>query len=226
MCGRAYHTYTEDELRVRYLNKKKIQIPKLQPNYNLAPTQDTPVVRVAGGDLQIDLFRWGLVPPWESEFKTKLSTINAKSETVFESRLYKSAVAKRRCLVPLSGFIEWKRAADHKRPFCIHLTDEPIMSVAGIWGSWKGKDGEERHSFSIMTTEANSFMSKIHDRMPVILAQKDEAAWLDPENQSEKILIKFMKPCPNTWLKAFEVSTLINSPRNNREEVLKPLSPS
>lgn len=221
MCGRAYKTYTDEELYLRYLNKRRLKLPVLKPNYNIAPTHEVLVLRNVDGEKQFDLFQWGLIPVWEKEFKTKLSTINAKSETIFESKLYKSPVTKRRCIVPLSGFIEWKREGDQKRPFAIFLKDQPIMSVAGIWETWKGGD-QERHSFSLITTSANRFMDKIHDRMPVILHEKDEDAYLDPQQKPESIA-KLLKPCPDKWLDAYEISTLINSPRNNRPEVLEPI---
>jgi putative SOS response-associated peptidase YedK len=221
MCGRAYKTYTDEELFLRYLNKRRVKLPSFKPNYNIAPTQDVLVLRNVDGDKQFDLFHWGLIPVWEKEFKTKLSTINAKSETVFESKLYKGPVTKHRCIVPLSGFIEWKREGESKRPFAIHLKDEPIMSVAGIWSTW-GSEETQRHSFSILTTSANEFMEKIHDRMPVILSPKDEDAYLDPTQKPESIA-KLLKPCPKSWLTAHEISTLINSPRNNRPEVLEPI---
>jgi putative SOS response-associated peptidase YedK len=225
MCGRAYETYTDEELFLRYMNKQRVKIPAFKPNYNIAPTQNVLVLRNVDRDKQFDLFQWGLIPVWEKEFKTKLSTINAKAETVFESKLYKGPITKRRCIVPLSGFIEWKREGESKRPFAIHLKDEPIMSVAGIWETWRGTvKGEEteRHSFSIITTAANEFMEKIHDRMPVILSPKDEDAYLDPAQKPEAIA-KLLKPCPKSWLSAYEISTLINSPRNNRPEVLEPV---
>lgn len=224
MCGRAYSTYTDSEIAIRYLNKKRVEIPKFGPNYNLAPTQDALVLRNIEGEKAFDLFRWQFVPPYEPEFKTKLSTINAKSETIFESRLYKSAIVQRRCIVPLSGFIEWRAEGDApKRPFAIHLKDEPIMSMAGIWQAWHPGTPEERHSFSILTTEANSFMKKLHHRMPVILSPDDEDAWLDPKLQKQADIEKLLKPCPSKWLSAHEISTAVNSPRNNRPEVLEPV---
>ena len=167
---------------------------------------------------------WQLIPDWEPAFKTKLSTINAKSETVFESPLYRDLVVRQRCIIPLSGFFEWKRDYGRKRPFKIHLQDEPIMSVAGIWDTWRLGTPDERCSFSILTTAANSFMSEIHDRMPVILGRSDEDAWLDPEIHEQEELRKVFKPCPSSWLTAVEVSTLVNSPKNNTPAVLEPAS--
>ena len=194
----------------------------LRANYNLSPTQDSPVVRVKGTERRIEQCRWGLIPPWSPEFKTKLSTINARAESVFQSRLYKGPALRQRCLVPMSGFIEWKRTPDRKRPFAIHLKDKPIMSMAGIWEAW-GSGEAARRSFAIVTTAANGFMSKIHTRMPVILDEAAEQAWLDPENHDQNALQELLRPCPDEWLDADEVSTAINSPRNNSPEVLLPL---
>lgn len=208
---------------MRYLGKKKVKLPKFGPNYNLAPTQTAPIVRAdAKGDRRIDLFTWGLIPAWSPEFKTKLSTINAKSETVFESRLYKGPVTKRRCLVPLSGFIEWQAQGEgSKRPFKIFLKQEPILTLAGIWETWHADSPDERHSFSILTTAANTFMKKLHHRMPVILPEKSWDAWLDPETRDEKDIAKLLKPYDSKAMEAHEISVAVNSPRNNRPEVLE-----
>jgi putative SOS response-associated peptidase YedK len=123
----------------------------------------------------------------------------------------------------LSGFFEWKKDGARKRPFKIFLQNNSIMSVAGIWDLWKPGTPEERGSFTILTTEANTFMRDIHDRMPVILdasGSADLEEWLDPEIHEQDALQKLMKPCPSEWLAASEVSTLVNSPKNNSPEVL------
>lgn len=228
MCGRAYETYTDEELEMRYLNKK----PKrgltlnIKPNYNLSPTQKSPIVLFRDHEVTIEHFRWGLVPFWAKDIASasKYSLINAKGEEITEKRSYKSAFEKRRCIVPLSGFVEWKREEKSKRPFAIHLKGESIMSVAGVWEHWESKEtGEKVNSFSIITTSANDFMEKIHDRMPVILSKKDEEAWLDPENNDVAKLKKLLKPCASSLLDAYEISTLINSPKNNFSDVLRPL---
>jgi putative SOS response-associated peptidase YedK len=215
MCGRAYETYTDEELSFRYLNKRPSTPLVLSPTYNLCPTQNSPVLRLVNGERVFDQMRWQLVPATAPTFSTKLSTINARSETVFETRLYRDLVIRQRCIVPLSGFYEWKKAGDRRRPFKIHLQNEPIMSVAGIWDTWQAGSPQERQSFSIMTTTANEFMSQIHDRMPVILGRSDEDAWLDPEIHEQEAVQKLLKPCPNSWLTAVQVSPLVNSPRNS-----------
>lgn len=231
MCGRAYQTYTDDELKLRYLNenskRKPLEIPKRKPNYNFAPTQVSPIVLMRKSITVIDEFRWGLIPFWAKDTKIGYKLINARADTIAEKPSYRVAFRKRRCIVPFSGFIEWKRDGKIKRPFAIHLKDEPIMSVAGIWESWlppdAEKDAKELHTFSVITTEPNSVMEKIHDRMPVILSQKDEASWLDPENEDIELLSKLLKPCPSNWLESYELSPLINSAKNNSSQVLEPL---
>jgi putative SOS response-associated peptidase YedK len=223
MCGRAYETYTADELYFQYLNRRPLNLQPIRPNYNLCPTQDSLVLRKIDGERRFDTMHWQLIPRWEKTFGTKLSTINAKSETVFESRMYRGLVVRQRCIVPLSGFFEWKKDGARKRPFKIFLQNNSIMSVAGIWDTWKPGTPEERGSFTILTTEANSFMREIHDRMPVILdasGSADLEEWLDPEIHEQDALQKLMKPCPSEWLAASEVSTLVNSPKNNSPEVL------
>jgi len=228
MCGRAYETYTDKELNARYIRgaptaddiQQLILMP--EPVYNLCPTMNSPVLRVVDGSRRLDSMHWQLIPRYESLFKTKLTTINAKSETVFTSSVFGELVERQRCIVPISGFYEWKRDGKTKRPFKIHLADEPIMSLAGVWDTWRPGSKHERSSFSILTTAANAFMREIHDRMPVILGRADEEEWLDPEVHEQGVLQRMFKPCPSEWLTAVEVSPLVNSAKNNSPEVLQP----
>jgi putative SOS response-associated peptidase YedK len=222
MCGRVYQTYTDEELYFRYLDKRPLIPIQFTPVYNLCPTQDSPVLWVVDGELQFECMRWQLVPNWEPAFNTKLSTINAKSETVFDSPLFGDLVVRQRCIVPISGFYEWKTEGQRKRPFKIHLQNNAVMSLAGIWDTWRPGTPLERRSFSILTTAANAFMREIHDRMPVILEGSTVNDWLNPEIHERQDLNELMKPCPNEWLSAVEVSSLVNSPKNNSPEVLRP----
>jgi putative SOS response-associated peptidase YedK len=192
------------------------------PIYNLCPTQTTAVLRVVDGERRFDDMRWQLVPDWEPVFNTKLSTINAKSETVFNSRLFGDLVLRQRCVIPLSGFFEWKDGGNSKRPFKIHPRDNALMSVAGIWDTWRPGTPHQRHSFTILTTASNPLMLNIRDRMPVILDGAALAEWIDPEMQEQKILEELLRPCPEEWLTAIEISPLVNSVKNNTPEVLRP----
>ena len=222
MCGRVYQTYTDEELYFQYLNKRPLNVIPFVPVYNLCPTQNSPVLRVVDGERQFDEMRWQLVPNWEPAFNTKLSTINAKSETVFDSPLFGELVSRQRCIIPISGFYEWKKDGSRSRPFKIHLQSSAIMSLAGIWDTWRPGTSSERRSFSILTTAANRFMREIHDRMPVILDNASLDDWLNPETHERKELQELMRPCPNEWLSAVEVSQLVNSPKNNSPEILEP----
>ena len=230
MCGRAYETYTEEELLLRYLGEKRKRNPlgDFKPNFNMCPSQLSPVVLVRDGVTTIERMRWGLVPFWAKDVKSaaKYSLINARSEEIMEKRSYKQAFEKRRCIVPLSGFFEWKRSEEGpKVPFAIRFKDQSILSVAGVWEHCEDKkEGTELNSFSILTTGPNALMKRIHNRMPVILNQKDEAKWLDPDNHNTAALQKLLKPCEAKLLEAYEVSAAVNSPKNNRPEVLKPIS--
>ncbi|RIL11998.1 MAG: hypothetical protein DCC75_01260 [Proteobacteria bacterium] len=234
MCGRAYSTFSDEELYFRYLNRKIWPWPvetkalEIRPNYNMCPTQTAPVVCVSEGRLCVLPMRWGLVPGWAKSVKDadKYSMINARSEEIAEKRSYKAALQKRRCIVPVSGFFEWKREAGaNKRPFAVSLKGEPIMGIAGIYEHWVSKESEEVvDSFALVTTAANSFMKEIHDRMPVILGEEDEEGWLDPANSDPASVVKFMKSCPSEWLDSYEVSKAVNSPRNNSPQVLLKLS--
>lgn len=233
MCGRAYSQFNIEDIDLRYGRTAHDGLSEIKPNYNIAPTQSLPVVFMKEGKLHLQMMRWGLIPFWAKDIKStaKYSLINAKLEDVEMKRSYRSAFEKRRCIVPLSGFYEWlKGDGKTKRPFAIFLKQHPIMSVAGIWESWEGEvtdpesDSAQRrqiiHSVSLMTTNANPFMEKIHDRMPLILAEKQESFWLDPKHQDIQKIRAALQPLPNDELEAYEVSTLVNSPRNNRREVL------
>jgi putative SOS response-associated peptidase YedK len=141
---------------------------------------------------------------------------------LFESRLFGELVVRQRCIVPFSGFFEWKTDGQRKRPFKIHLQDKTIMSLAGIWDTWRPGTPEERRSFSILTTAANKFMREINHRMPVILNSAGVSDWLDPEIHERKALEEMLQPCPNEWLTAIEVSPLVNSIKNKGPELLQP----
>ena len=225
MCGRAYQTYTDAELACLHDNGKSPKLDWLTPNYNLAPTETSPVVLVRDDMRVFEPFRWGLVPSWAKSIQatSKYALINARGEEITEKRTYAEPFQRRRCVVPLSGFYEWKRQGSSKRPFAIHLQDRQVMAVAGVWERWQAA-GEmvPVHSFAIVTTVANDFMSNIHDRMPVILGDQEIDQWLDPEVQEFEQLIPLVRPCVSEWLSAYEVSTLVNSPQHKSPDVVHP----
>ena len=195
--------------------------PNLRPNYNIAPTQTVPIIRLGAGGRELILMRWGFEEHW-----AKSSIINATAEKVATSRVFKKSFEERRCLVPADGFYEWKKGEDGKRlPFRICMADESPFAFAGIWRIWKadkdGKDhteGDEVQTFTVVTTAANDLLKIIHNRMPVILDRGDYDGWLDGIGG-----VELLKPYPADAMTAYEVSTRVNSVRNNDPECLAPI---
>ena len=232
MCGRAYITYTAEELELRYQNRKGWLWPivagpaTVLPDYNIAPTRKLPILCLAEGSLGFRSMRWGLVPGWAKSVKDadKYSMINAKAEEIAEKRSYKAAFQQRRCIVPLSGFFEWKGEKKEKIPFAISGRDQPILSLAGIWEQWSGSSSEDLvESFAIVTRSANEFMANIHARMPVILTADQEQSWLDNATGRSE-LDSIMLGDTSQELTAWQVSSEVNSVRNNCPDLLTPQS--
>lgn len=227
MCGRAYETYSQEELEMRYLNDSSKRRPlRLSKNYNMAPTQMSPIVLEVDGERHIEMMRWGLIPSWakRKEDVTRYSMFNARGEEILEKRTYKAAFLQRRCIVPLSGFYEWKTSGKVKTPHRISRVEDPFMSVAGIWESWEDKElGQTIQSFSMLTTSANALMKDIHQRMPVILPLEKEGEWLNSSNVTAEGLTSLLVPCPSEWLEAVEVDSAVGSVKNNYPELLIPV---
>jgi putative SOS response-associated peptidase YedK len=200
------------------------QISILSPNYNVAPTQDVPILRDnhETGELELALTRWGLIPSWAKDAKFSYHTINARAETVAEKPAFRDAFRKRRCLIPASGFYEWRKVGSKKQPYLIQMKDESPIAFAGLWETWNNpQDGTIVQSCTIIVTEANEFMKPIHDRMPVILKPDDYGRWLDPTTVDRKSLLK---SCPSDWLASYPVSTCVNSPKNNDIKCIDPIA--
>lgn len=214
MCGRYTHMYTWEELHT--LMSELTNSMKLETSYNVAPTQLAPIVRSSNGkEWTISQAKWGLIPKWAKEEKIGSSLINARSETITSKPSFKSAFRSRRCLVPISGFYEWKKLDPKtKQPYYIQLESKKPMILAGIWEEWKKSDNETIESFSILTTQADETVSFLHDRMPVILNDEAQRKWLDP-GASEQDLLKIISKGLAEPLQIYPVSRIVNSPKNN-----------
>jgi len=217
MCGRFSLTVTEAELNERFLLAGGTE--RYEARFNCAPTQELAVISWAG-NYKLNYMRWGLVPSWAKDIKIGVKMINARAETILEKASFRSAFARRRCLVPATSFFEWKKG-EAKTPYVIRLAGGGIFSMAGIWEEWKDPAGNNLKSFSIITTEANNLMKPIHDRMPVILSESNEKLWLSDHPATE--LSKLLLPFPDERLELFQVSNLVNSPYNEVPEVLLPV---
>jgi putative SOS response-associated peptidase YedK len=218
MCGRFAIKFDTGEAEGEFLVKRTLQVFK--PNYNVAPTQNIPVVYNDGENV-LDSFRWGLIPSWAKDEKIGFKMINSRIETVAEKPSFRKPFIEGRVLIPASGFYEWKKTGEEKQPYYIYVKSRDIFAFAGISARWLSPKGEVR-SCSIITKPASPFMSKIHERMPVILEKKYEQQWINPEIMVADDLLSMLQPNPE--LEAYRISSLVNSPKNNSPDLIRPFS--
>ena len=189
--------------------------------YNIAPTQMVLAVRSAEGR-RASHMRWGLIPPGTGRVPSGAPMINARAETVAGRPSFRSALTRRRCLIPADGFYEWRRDSAGRRPVRIKLASGEPFAFAGLWETWQDPNGEPIISCAIVTTQANELLQPIHDRMPVILPRDLEALWLDNEVQDAAALVNLLAPYPSHAMETYEVSTLVNSVFNDGPQLLAP----
>ena len=187
------------------------------PTWNAAPSQALPVLRsAAAGGRELTLLRWGLVPGWAKDPAIGSRLINARGETVAVKPAFRAAFARRRCLVPMSGYYEWQRDGTRKIPHFISLLNADVFAVAGLHERWEGREAAgPLETFTIITTEANAATRRIHDRMPVILHESDYDEWLAAEGSDVAGLARLLVPFPDEELRARPVSQRVNNVRNN-----------
>lgn len=214
MCGR-YSITTASE-RIRELFGLEGPMRNLRPRYNLAPTEDAPVVRIRDGERKFVMLRWGLVPHWSTGPDSCYSMINNRAETVDHTPACRDAFRRRRRLIPADGFYEWKAGVIGKQPYRITMKDGAPFASAGLWERW-GKGAEAIESFTIIVTDANDALRPIHDRMPAILAPGDYAGWLDGSAGKE-----LLRPYPSEAMAAYPVSCPVNSPATDDPECVDP----
>lgn len=221
MCGR-YNIITDADALIEFFDIAILDIDpeELRPNYNVAPSQNVPVIRGTEAGRELSLLRWGLIPFWAKEPKIGYKMINARAETVATKPAFRAAFKSRRCLIPATGFYEWKQEEKTKKPYNICLKDQGLFSFAGLWEHWEGED-ETIESCTVIVTQADKQVSAIHDRMPVILQREDYDAWIDPEQHDLDKLTALLKP--KVKLTTYPVSTRVNSPRNNDAACVEPI---
>jgi putative SOS response-associated peptidase YedK len=227
MCGRYLLSTPSGELK-RVLGF--VEQPNLAPRYNIAPTQDVPVLRQRrnpAGERTLQMLRWGLVPAWADDLRVGAQMINLRAETA--ARKFEGAFRRRRCLVPADGFYEWQGEGRAKQPFLVARRDGAPFAFAGLWERWAPKaTGEEApvpvDSFGILTTSANSLLRPIHPRMPVILPEAEWARWLDPEAPADA-LGDLLKPASNELLRSVPVGARVNDWRADDAGLIEPTGP-
>jgi len=221
MCGRYTLTTELERLEERF----SFQVKNLsfKPCYNIAPSQSVLTVMSNEGENRAGFLRWGLIPSWAKEAAIGDRMINARAETVAEKPSFRRALQKRRCLVLADGFYEWRREGKKKTPLFITLTSREPFAFAGLWESWQAPNGETIHSCTIITTTPNALMESIHNRMPVMLSRAQEALWLDRTVEDAQVLLPLLAPYPAKAMTAYEVSTTVNSPKNDSPVCIEPL---
>ncbi|MFN3254418.1 MAG: SOS response-associated peptidase [Ilumatobacter sp.] len=239
MCGRFVSTQQPGQIGAYF--DAEATVATLGENYNVAPTHDVyGVVESADGHRRVEAFHWGLVPVWAKDRKIASKMINARSETLAEKRSFKSLFTKKRVLVPMDGFYEWKagtadgpltaKGKPAKQPMFIHRRDGAPLAVAGLWTAWKDPETADEadgpkwlHSVTLVTTAANETMSAVHDRMPVFVPSERWEEWLDPNNGDIETLSTLFTSVDDGSLTMHPVSTDVNSVRNNRADLVDPL---
>jgi putative SOS response-associated peptidase YedK len=221
MCGRYGLNHPHPVLKDWY---RASIMPELKPRYNIAPTTDILVIREGESSRIGSMMRWGLIPFWAKDLKKVPVMNNARAETVAEKPSFKYAFHERRCIIPASGFFEWKAEGKSKQPYFISARDGMPLSFAGIWGTWTAVDtGESIDSCMIITTTPNTLMETIHDRMPVILPTDTWDTWLSPLLQSDEALLPILKPLDANLMQAWPVSQAVGRVANQRVELIQPM---
>jgi putative SOS response-associated peptidase YedK len=226
MCGRFGASFQYRDIKVAW--NLYGDFSGYFPRYNIAPSQDVPVIVRSENRNELKPMRWGLVPSWAPDPSMGQRMINARSETLLEKPSFKELVSRRRCLVPADGFYEWRSEGRVKVPMWIRLKGGKPFAFPGLWDSWLDRDtGSELYSFTIITTRANGLVRRIHDRMPVIYDAAMGRQWLEgPFGNRAMQLDLVLQPLPSDRLEAYEVSTLVNSPENDSAACIQPISPS
>jgi putative SOS response-associated peptidase YedK len=224
VCGRYRLTTKAEDLAARYHAGMADDLPGAL-SWNVAPGQDVLAVRLnpETRERSLDALHWGLIPPWANDKKIGYRTLNARSETVDKTPAFRQAFRKRRCLVCADGFYEWRREADRKVPYYFRLKTGEPFAFAGLGENWHDPpSGAWLRSCTILTTDANAVVKAVHHRMPVILPEAYQAAWLGEAAEGD--LKAMLSPLDANLMEAWAVSPRVNSPRNNGPQLVEPYS--
>jgi putative SOS response-associated peptidase YedK len=194
-------------------------------HYNVAPTDEAAVVVERAGRRAVTRYRWGLVPHWASDVRIASRTFNARAETVASMPAFRDAFRRRRCLVPVDSFYEWRREGTVRQPYVVRRSDGAPLVLAGLWAGWRDPSTEEvRRTFTIVTTRANAHIEALHDRMPVIVPRSAWSVWLDTERADLGELNGLLVPREDEPLEIYPVVRLVNDVRSDGPELLEPLA--
>jgi putative SOS response-associated peptidase YedK len=220
MCGRFSATFSFRDIKVRWNLYGDMEFA---PRYNIAPSQQVPVIVKTEHGNDAKLMKWGLVPSWAPNPSGGNRMINARAETLREKPSFRQLVSERRCIIPADGFFEWRREGNGKFPVWIHRKNREPFAFAGLWDEWLDiKTGNALNTFTIITTEPNALVRPIHNRMPVIYDFAMSHQWVERNAYSPMNLTAALGPWPSEDMEAWDVSTIVNSPENDTPECIKP----
>lgn len=225
MCGRFTLHTPDDQIREAFhldeLSSRSLS-RGLKPRYNIAPSQAIPIIRETDSGREMVLARWGLVPHWSKEPKTRYSTINARIESVAEKPTYRTPFKRQRCLIPADGFYEWNMVNGKKIPHHIRMVDSRVFAFAGLWDRWEG-EGKSLESCSIIVMPANEVMKPLHARMPAIIAPAHYDCWLDSGITDKQEIMGYLNSAPSAGLVCYPVSTWVNTPKHDNVRCIRPM---
>ncbi len=223
MCGRFTQQRPASELAEIFSAEPLVEDPGAR--FNVAPTDEALVVVQRDDRRAITAYHWGLIPHWADSAKVGSRMFNARAETLTSSPAFRDALRRKRCLVPVESFYEWRREGTVRQPYTIGRTDGMPLVLAGLWSGWRDPDRDHvRRTFTIITTTPNEAMASIHNRMPVMLDEGDWATWLDPNLADPGRLLALLEPGDEPDLAIRAVSQLVNNVRNDGPELVVPLS--
>jgi putative SOS response-associated peptidase YedK len=226
VCGRYVTVSSPTLLAERFDVTELRPVGDLEPNYNVAPRADVPVIAERHGERVLDVLRWGLIPSWAKDTSIGDRLINARGEKLTTSNAFKRAFERRRCIVPADGFYEWQAITGQriKQPWFFRRRDGEPLAFAGLWEIWHDRSVGDKaprvRTCTIITTTPNELVAPIHDRMPVALPEASWDTWLSVDNRDTATLSQLLVPMPADELESWTVSTLVNKADNNGPELL------
>jgi len=216
MCGR--YTLAGNMVNLEKHFRAKL-LGKADPtSFNIAPTQQAPIIMNTHPEV-IQMETWGLVPYWTKPNEKPRLLFNSRSDTLLNKSSFRGYLQHKRCLIPASGFYEWKAEGKMKQPYYIHLKNQEYFAFAGIWEIYANANAEVIHTYSIITTEPNSLIGEIHDRMPVIIDREHSLDWLN--EQDIRCLSTLMIPFEPSKMEVYPVSSVVNSPLSNNPKLIE-----
>lgn len=223
MCGRFTQQRPASELAEIFGAEPLVDEPG--EHYNIAPTDEALVVVQREDRRAVTAYRWGLIPHWATEAKVGSRMFNARAETVARSPAFARSFERRRCVVPVDSFYEWKREGAIRQPYRVVRADGRPLVLAGLWAGWHDPaTGAVRRTFTIVTSAPNQALSDLHDRMPVILPDTGWQRWLDPEPADRGELLGLLEPQDDVDLEIYAVSRLVNNAQADGPELIEPLA--